>query len=75
MFQTESVLYHDAVRMFATAVRELDEGEEIEASKINCKHPSAWPHGARITNYMKIVGAFKFIAQSFCAPIYICLYF
>lgn len=45
----------DAVRIFATAVRELDSTEEIEATKINCKHPVPWQHGNRIANYMRIV--------------------
>lgn len=45
----------DAVRIFATAVRELDGTEEIEATKINCKHPVPWQHGNRIANYMRIV--------------------
>lgn len=45
----------DSVRLFATAVRELDSLDAIEATKINCKQPTPWEHGSRIINYMKLV--------------------
>ncbi|KAL7026717.1 hypothetical protein ACKWTF_005135 [Chironomus riparius] len=52
--KTETALYHDAVRLFAAAVRELDATEEIETEKIDCKHPQQWEHGKRIAEYMRL---------------------
>ncbi|KAG5684283.1 hypothetical protein PVAND_013519 [Polypedilum vanderplanki] len=51
---TETGLYHDAVRLFAAAVRELDATEEIETEKIDCKDPAIWEHGKRIVEYMRL---------------------
>ena len=62
IFQTESALVHDAVRIFARAIRDLDPLEKIEKSRMNCKHPNIWAQGARIVNYMKIV-SFYFVSQ------------
>jgi hypothetical protein len=60
LFKTESALFHDAVKLFATAVRELDATEEITPSRTSCKHPSQWADGLRIVNYMKVVGVQPF---------------
>ena len=53
--QTEATVVSDAVQIFAAALRELDNSEEITTSPMNCKHPSQWAHGMRIINYMKLV--------------------
>lgn len=45
----------DAVRLFATAVRELDETDPIEPTEISCKKPSQWEHGNRLLNFMRLV--------------------
>ncbi|XP_055588380.1 glutamate receptor ionotropic, kainate 2-like [Uranotaenia lowii] len=54
--QTESALFNDAVKIFATAIRELDATEEISASRLSCgsKNLRQWPFGLRIINYMKV---------------------
>ncbi|XP_059618967.1 glutamate receptor ionotropic, kainate 2-like [Phlebotomus argentipes] len=52
--KTEPAVVHDAVRAFAAALQELDSSEEIFAVPMSCKHPSQWPHGLRIVNYMKL---------------------
>ncbi|XP_053682747.1 glutamate receptor ionotropic, kainate 2-like [Sabethes cyaneus] len=53
---TEAALYNDAVKIFATAIRELDATEEITPSKLSCgnKNLRQWPFGLRIVNYMKV---------------------
>lgn len=48
-------MWKDAVRLFATAVRELDATEEIEVTKIDCQEPELWEHGKRIAEYMRLV--------------------
>lgn len=53
------ILYEDAVRLFAAAVRELDATEEIEATKIDCQEPEVWEHGKRIAEYMRLVSYFQ----------------
>lgn len=53
------ILYEDAVRLFAAAVRELDATEEIEATKIDCQEPEVWEHGKRIAEYMRLVSSFQ----------------
>jgi hypothetical protein len=51
-----SFFYTDSVRLFATAVREIFESaDEIEVTKINCKHPTPWEHGRQLANYMRLV--------------------
>ncbi|CRL04875.1 CLUMA_CG017927, isoform A [Clunio marinus] len=54
---TETALYHDSVRLFATAVQELESAEDadkIEAKKMNCKHPTPWEQGSQLVNYMRL---------------------
>ncbi|XP_053678386.1 glutamate receptor ionotropic, kainate 2-like [Anopheles nili] len=53
---TESALYNDAVKIYATAIRELDATEEITPSRLSCgsKNLRQWPFGLRIINYMKV---------------------
>ncbi|XP_001655464.2 glutamate receptor ionotropic, kainate 2 [Aedes aegypti] len=53
---TESALYHDAAKLYATAIRELDATEEIAPSRLSCgsKNLRQWPFGLRIVNYMKV---------------------
>ncbi|XP_039444808.1 glutamate receptor ionotropic, kainate 2 [Culex pipiens pallens] len=54
--RTESALYNDAVKIYATAIRELDATEEITPSRLSCgsKNLRQWPFGLRIVNYMKV---------------------
>ncbi|XP_061498393.1 glutamate receptor ionotropic, kainate 2 isoform X2 [Anopheles gambiae] len=53
---TESALYNDAVKIYATAIRELDATEEITPARLSCgsKNLRQWPFGLRIVNYMKV---------------------
>jgi glutamate receptor, ionotropic, invertebrate len=53
--QTESALYHDAVRIFASTIRQLDKSEEIIPIRNSCRHPNPWRHGLRIVNFMKVM--------------------
>ncbi|XP_040172149.1 glutamate receptor ionotropic, kainate 2-like [Anopheles arabiensis] len=54
--RTESALYNDAVKIYATAIRELDATEEITPARLSCgsKNLRQWPFGLRIVNYMKV---------------------
>jgi hypothetical protein len=48
-------MFVDAVRMFATSVRELEETDPIEPTEISCKKPSEWEQGSRLLNFMRLV--------------------
>lgn len=50
-------MFVDSVKLFATAVRELDETDEIEVEKLSCNKPQPWEHGRRIINYMRLVSS------------------
>lgn len=52
---TESVLIHDAVNLFASAVRQFDQNGEIEVSELSCSKPSKWNHGFDIIKFMHLV--------------------
>lgn len=52
---TESVLIHDAVNLYASAVHDLDTSGEIDVSQMSCSKPSKWKHGYSIVEYMKLV--------------------
>ena len=54
--QTESIIVHDAVKIFAAALREMHSEGEVIPSPMNCRGGEAqWEHGLRIVNYMKEV--------------------
>lgn len=54
---TESVLIHDAVNLYAAAVRQLDQSGEFEVSELSCAKPSTWKHGFDIINFMHLVSS------------------
>lgn len=53
--QTESIVVHDAVKIFATALREMHSEDEVITQHMSCQQPSEWRHGLRIVEYMKMV--------------------
>jgi hypothetical protein len=52
-FKTEAALYHDAVKLFATSLKELDISEHIYPKKISCKHPTMWAQGVGLASYFR----------------------
>jgi hypothetical protein len=55
MFQTESALIYDAVKLLATAVQDLDQSQAVEAQPISCENGIPWVHGSSLINYMRPV--------------------
>lgn len=53
--RTESVLIHDAVNLYAAAVRKLSTTVEIEIAPTSCSKHSRWKHGHEIVRFMKRV--------------------
>lgn len=53
--QTETIVVHDAVRIFAAAIREMHSEDEVIPTQMSCKQISEWRHGPRIVEYMKMV--------------------
>ena len=53
--QTETALVHDAVQVFAAALRSLDSSQEISLQPLSCSGDNTWQHGNSLINYMKLV--------------------
>ena len=53
--QTETALVHDAVQVFAAALRSLDSSQEISLQPLSCSGENTWQHGNSLINYMKMV--------------------
>lgn len=51
--KTESVLMYDAVHLFAHALRELANAQEIKTEPIICEKKHTWQYGNSLLNYMK----------------------
>lgn len=47
-FQTASALMYDAVKVFASALRDFSLNVEIEVPVLDCSNPSKWPQGELI---------------------------
>jgi hypothetical protein len=47
-------LIHDAVKLFACALRRLDSAS-VEIRPLNCESHMNWRHGASLINFMKDV--------------------
>ena len=53
--QTETALVHDAVQVFAAALRSLDSSQEISLQPLSCSGENTWQHGNSLINYMKMM--------------------
>lgn len=51
----QSALIYDAVSLLASAIRDLDIGESIDAQSLSCESTNGetWQHGSSIINYMR----------------------
>ena len=54
-FTTEVALMYDAVKLFATAVSELDRSKPIQIERLSCESEQSWSYGWALTNYMKML--------------------
>lgn len=53
--QTQTVLAHDAVLLYAKSVDQLLKSHEIQTKPLDCDNNDSWEHGYSIINYMKVV--------------------
>lgn len=53
--QTESAIVHDAVKLFATVLREMPEEMEVLTERLSCQEEREWHYGQIITDAIKIV--------------------
>ena len=52
---TEAALIYDAVHLFAVALRQVREAQNLQTMSIECgPFPQSWPHGSTITNFMRL---------------------
>ena len=74
-FTTEVALMYDAVKLFATALADLQRSKPIAMQQISCDREDSWAYGWAITNYMKMIsvkgvtGEVKFDGQGFRSAI------
>lgn len=54
-FTTEVALMYDAVKLFATALSELDRSKPIQIERLSCENEQSWSYGWALTNYMKML--------------------
>lgn len=58
--QSGQALIHDAVRMFASSVREYSLFNDIEVGELDCQHPEAWNQGKPILDLVdKVILHFR----------------
>jgi len=68
---TENALVHDAVRVFAKAVNDLDSLQDMEISPLDCDTGEPWADGEKVLGYIKeveyvgITGEIKFDSEGF----------
>ena len=53
-FTTEVALMYDAVKLFATALSELDRSKQLVIERLSCENEQSWNNGWPVTNYMKM---------------------
>lgn len=61
--QTESALFHDAVRTFASALRELHSTKEIMPRALRCTSTNRWDQGMQILQFMDMVKKVDFVEK------------
>jgi hypothetical protein len=54
ILQVSMALIHDAVQLFARALRRLDSAS-VDISPLDCEKQMSWGHGASLINFMKDV--------------------
>lgn len=52
---TESVIYYDAVQLFAQSFEDMNSVNDIIPESFSCSAPRIWEDGYKITSYMKRV--------------------
>lgn len=57
--QTESVIYYDAVQLFAQSFADMNSARNINLQTFTCSRPAIWPDGFKIASYMKRVSLLK----------------
>lgn len=62
--QTESIIYYDAVQLFAQSLDDMNSVSDIIPESFSCKSPSSWIDGYRLASYMKRVTLF--FSKRFC---------
>ena len=66
---TTTALIYDAVHLFAVALHELSQFQDIQIKPLDCTGETSWPHGSSLINYMKLAefnglsGRIKFDTQ------------
>lgn len=55
VLQTDSALIYDAVKLTATALRELDQSQRIDIHQLSCENEIPWIYGSSLINYMRPV--------------------
>ena len=46
---------YDAVRLFASALHDLDKSQAISIRPLSCDKEEPWTYGNTVTNYMRMV--------------------
>lgn len=54
-FTTEVALMYDAVKLFATALHDLDRSQAINIRSLSCDSEDPWVYGQTLVNYMRMV--------------------
>lgn len=57
--QTESIIYYDAVQLFAQSFDDMNSVNDIIPESLSCSSPSVWADGYKITSYMKRVSSLR----------------
>ena len=60
ILQVNMALIHDAVQLFARALRRLDSAT-VDIKPLDCESQKTWGHGASLINFMKDVS--KMVTQ------------
>ncbi|KAH9418715.1 hypothetical protein DERP_004041, partial [Dermatophagoides pteronyssinus] len=50
---TESALIYDSIRLFATALKDLDQSQSISMPTTSCTNMNPWLYGTSLMNYMR----------------------
>jgi len=68
---TENAFVHDAVRVYAKALNDLDSLQEMEIQPLSCDDGQAWEDGEKVLGYIKeveyvgLTGEIKFDSEGF----------
>lgn len=54
-FTTEVALMYDAVKLFSTALSDLDRSKPLQTQSVSCETEDSWSYGWALTNYMKMI--------------------